>query len=217
MKAPKEHFEFNFKIAFGICQCNLDCFGGLLDFNSGGKKVIERLVEAYGFNTRQALCDHLGVSKSTMATRYMRDIFPADWVIQCALETGSSLEWLATGIGSTSNDFVQDIVQLPHQKIIDGNLRDASSYFLDKKIIPREILKPTIISDDGSYYLVEMEFSEIIDGLWIVEIEGTISSRNLTRIPVGKVQVASELSFFECMLDEIKPIARCYYRLLADV
>lgn len=55
-----------------------------MDFNSGGKKAIERLVEAYGFGTRQALCDHLGVSKSTMATRYMRDIFPADWVIQCA-------------------------------------------------------------------------------------------------------------------------------------
>lgn len=46
-----------------------------MDFNSGGKKAIERLVEAYGFGTRQALCDHLGVSKSTMATRYMRDIF----------------------------------------------------------------------------------------------------------------------------------------------
>lgn len=46
-----------------------------MDFSSGGKKVIERLVEAYGFSTRQALCDHLGVSKSTMATRYMRDIF----------------------------------------------------------------------------------------------------------------------------------------------
>ncbi len=52
-----------------------------MDFSSGGKKVIERLVEAYGFSTRQASCDHLGVSKSTMATRYMRDIFPADWVL----------------------------------------------------------------------------------------------------------------------------------------
>lgn len=29
-----------------------------MDFSSGGKRVIERLVEAYGFSTRQALCDH---------------------------------------------------------------------------------------------------------------------------------------------------------------
>ncbi|WP_204579013.1 helix-turn-helix domain-containing protein, partial [Citrobacter cronae] len=26
-------------------------------------------------------------SKSTMANRYLRDSFPAEWVIQCALET----------------------------------------------------------------------------------------------------------------------------------
>lgn len=55
--------------------------------NQGGKAAIERLVKAYGFTTRQALADHLGVSKSTLANRYMRDTFPADWIIQCALET----------------------------------------------------------------------------------------------------------------------------------
>ncbi|WP_228706637.1 helix-turn-helix transcriptional regulator [Klebsiella pneumoniae] len=53
--------------------------------NQGGKAAIERLVKAYGFTTRQALADHLGVSKSTLANRYMRDTFPADWIIQCAL------------------------------------------------------------------------------------------------------------------------------------
>ncbi|MDA7147119.1 helix-turn-helix domain-containing protein, partial [Escherichia coli] len=35
------------------------------------------MVKAYGYKTRQALADHLGISKSTLATRYMRDIFPA--------------------------------------------------------------------------------------------------------------------------------------------
>ncbi len=67
--------------------------------NKGGKAAIERLVEAYGFTTRQALADHLEVSKSTLANRYLRDTFPADWIIQCALETGTSLKWLTTGQG----------------------------------------------------------------------------------------------------------------------
>lgn len=67
--------------------------------NQGGKAAIERLVEAYGFTTRQALADHLEVSKSTLANRYMRDTFPADWIIQCAIETGISLNWLTTGKG----------------------------------------------------------------------------------------------------------------------
>ncbi|HHU7925073.1 TPA: helix-turn-helix domain-containing protein, partial [Escherichia coli] len=65
--------------------------GVTMNLEKGGRGAIERMVEAYGFKTRQALCDHLGISKSTLATRYMRDSFPAEWVIQCALETGTSL------------------------------------------------------------------------------------------------------------------------------
>ncbi|EIN3471841.1 helix-turn-helix domain containing protein, partial [Shigella flexneri] len=52
-----------------------------MNLEKGGRGAIERMVEAYGFKTRQALCDHLGISKSTLATRYMRDSFPAEWVI----------------------------------------------------------------------------------------------------------------------------------------
>ena len=68
--------------------------------NRGGKEVIARILEAYGFNTRISLCNQLGVSQSTMANRYARDTFPADWVIVCHLETGASLIWLSTGVGS---------------------------------------------------------------------------------------------------------------------
>nr|WP_320386307.1 helix-turn-helix domain-containing protein [Enterobacter sp. 170198] len=39
----------------------------------------------YDFITRQALCNRLGVSKSTMATQYMRDIFPTDWGLKCIM------------------------------------------------------------------------------------------------------------------------------------
>lgn len=71
--------------------------------DSGGRDAINRLIKAYNFSSRQQLCDHLSVSKSTMANRYLRDSFPAKWVIQCALETGVSLFWLATGQGDKSN------------------------------------------------------------------------------------------------------------------
>lgn len=56
--------------------------------DSGGRDAINRLIKAYNFSSRQQLCEHLEVSKSTMANRYLRDGFPAEWVIQCALETG---------------------------------------------------------------------------------------------------------------------------------
>lgn len=35
-----------------------------MNFTHGGKAVIERIVEAYGYKTRQALADHLGISKA---------------------------------------------------------------------------------------------------------------------------------------------------------
>ncbi|WP_367298880.1 helix-turn-helix transcriptional regulator [Hafnia alvei] len=70
-----------------------------MDLTNGGRGTIERMVQAYGFKTRQQLCDQLGVSKSTLATRYMRNSFPSDWVIQCALETGLPLHWIAFGAG----------------------------------------------------------------------------------------------------------------------
>ena len=32
-----------------------------MNLEKGGRGAIERMVEAYGFKTRQALCDHLGI------------------------------------------------------------------------------------------------------------------------------------------------------------
>lgn len=71
-----------------------------VESNRGGKDTILRLVEAYGFSNRQALCSHLGGSQSTLDNRSARDTFPADWVIICHVETGASLTWLTTGKGA---------------------------------------------------------------------------------------------------------------------
>ncbi|HHG9497754.1 TPA: phage repressor protein CI [Citrobacter farmeri] len=208
MKAPKEYFEVNFKIAFGICQCNLDCFGGLLDFNSGGKKVIERLVEAYGFTTRQALCDHLGVSKSTMATRYMRDIFPADWVLKCAIETGISIEWLSFGTG-TKKDFQEiDIRKLPKKSLKSGKMVDEGSYYFDNKFLSESLTNGVIISADSADYICDLDYEEVRDGKWLVNIDGEISFRIITRLPGSRLYIASENHSFECSLKDIEIIAK---------
>ena len=135
-----------------------------MDFSTGGKAAIERLVAAYGYTTRQALCDRLGVSKSTMATRYMRDIFPADWIIQCVLETGASLEWLSYGTGeaftginsgnsianlkSANENALNDVITVQKKKIVDGNLYSANFFMLDKAMLPSHIIKPIIVVDD---------------------------------------------------------------------
>lgn len=206
-----------------------------MDLKNGGQAVITRLLEAYGFKTRQALCDQLKVSTSTMGTRWMRDVFPADWVIQCTLETGASVEWLSFGTGekfpnkigknadeknkSANENLLGDVVSVPRKKIIDGNLYDSNFYMLDKAMLPSHLCKPVIIIDDEIPYVADMKTDELSDGTWVVEIEGKTSIKELTRIPVGKVLVApiSGGQSFECGINDLKPLAKCYYYLMSNV
>lgn len=181
----------------------------IIDFKMGGRGVIERLLEAYGFKTRQALCDHLGVSKSTLATRYMRDLFPAEWVIQCTIETGVSLRWLATGEGPRFDDARNDVIAIPRQKLIDGKLYDSNYYMFDKAFLPDGLKDPVVILDSDITYIADRQFDEVVDGKWLVEIEGRTSIRDLTRIPVGKVRVSGTGAEFDCGLGDIQIIAEC--------
>ncbi|WP_454843503.1 phage repressor protein CI [Rahnella aceris] len=178
-----------------------------MELDKGGRGAIERMVEAYGFTTRQALCDKLGVSKSTLATRYMRDSFPSDWVIQCALETGVSLKWLSFGTGPVYENAQNDVVDIRRKKIINGQLVDASFLMFDKAFLPHTSDDLDIITDDKTTYFAISDFGDVEDGLWALEIEGKISIREIIRIPVGKIRVMGGVSF-ECSLDDIRVLRK---------
>lgn len=174
-----------------------------MDFKTGGQRVIERLVQAYGFTTRQALCDHLGVSKSTLATRYMRDIFPAEWVIQCALETKVSLLWLTTGEGNIYEGYQTDFITLPIKKIINGKVQNGGECNFDLAILPAEVVKPVYIINGNVEYIADSCINEISDGKWLIEVNEQPSIRNIIRLPGKKVKVeAGDLSY-ECQQDDI--------------
>ncbi len=186
--------------------------------DSGGKQAIERLVRAYGFKSRQALSDHLGVSKSTMANRYLRDSFPADWVIQCNLETNASLLWLSTGQGEMFPDgrrkkeSLENIIAptIRRVKLVGGKLNTDSSVVLDSELITKEIKKPLIVDDNNSWYLLDTEESGVQDGLWLVDIEGMHSIKKITKIPVSKIRVFDNDVTFDCAIDEINFVGRVY-------
>lgn len=187
-----------------------------MNLEKGGRGAIERMVEAYGFKTRQALCDHLGISKSTLATRYMRDSFPAEWVIQCALETDVSLKWLTDGQGIKNSSHNANISLLEKQVLIDGTLEIEGFYVFDSALLPDSIKAPMLVLDEGKTYIVDKSFDEVSDGTWLVKIEGKISVRELIRMLVGKVRVTSSNTniTFDCALEELKPVAKCHYYLM---
>ncbi len=174
-----------------------------LDLDKGGRAAIERMIDAYGGGTKTALAELWGISKGKLSNRYLRDTFPADYIIQCALETGVPLKWLATGEGPMLTNLETDTITVPRKKLIDGELFDSNYYIFDKAFFPEDVKKPAVIIDADITYLIENDFSEVIDGKWLVEIEGKKYIRDLVRIPVGKVKISSNDIAFECKLEEI--------------
>ena len=71
------------------------------------KNVVNRMVNAYKLKTVKALCSHFDVGLSVITNRILRNSFPAEYVIQCALETGADLSWLCTGEGETNIDGIK--------------------------------------------------------------------------------------------------------------
>lgn len=177
--------------------------------NRGGKEVIGRILEAYGFTTRISLCNQLGVSQSTMANRYARDTFPADWVIVCHLETGASLIWLSTGTGKKFVDGRDDkTVYLKHLDITNGNIEPQNETIVDLSIIPDGLTSPFILTADKTTYLADQYDGELVDGFWCIEIDGIVSARELYRFPGGRVRVENGKASFECRIEDIKIIGK---------
>ncbi|CAM7203184.1 MULTISPECIES: phage repressor protein CI [Enterobacter] len=179
-----------------------------MNLEKGGRGAIERMVEAYGFKTRQALCDHLGISKSTLATRYMRDSFPAEWVIQCALETNSSLSWLTTGQGAKESSHKENTVKLVKKHLSNGKLVDDGSYVFDIAFLPKNLRDPVVVIDGESNFICERDYGDIRDGHWVVGIDGDILLRTLTRLPGSRLHVEGGNRSFECAIADIEVIAK---------
>lgn len=190
-------------------QDDLKLIRDFISQNRGGREVIARILEAYGFTTRIALCKQLGVSQSTMANRYARDTYPADWVIVCHLETGASLIWLSTGVGSRFLDGRDErTVQLKRIDITNGNMINQNDALVDVSTIPEGLLSPFILIADKITYLADSYDGELVDGFWFVKIDGIVSVRELYRFPAGRVRIENGKASFECQIDDIQILGK---------
>ncbi|MFK8257786.1 phage repressor protein CI [Erwinia sp. AnSW2-5] len=190
-----------------------------IDFQSGAKEVLDRVLQAYGFTTKLALAEHLGIASSSLANRYSRGYFPSDIVIRCMADTQASLQWLATGEGEQPGQAVNraqspsnaQIQTLARQRLDGGKLTELTRIVVDAAFFeawPSAIEQPLVIVEGHQQFIAEQAFSEILDGDWLVSLEGQVSIRSLTRIPPGRVRVANGQQQFECGLNELTPLAR---------
>ncbi|HCJ3998443.1 TPA: phage repressor protein CI, partial [Salmonella enterica] len=180
-----------------------------LNFESGGREAIERLVSAYGFTTRQALADHLKVSKSTLANRYLRDTFPSDWIIQCAIETGATLTWLATGHGQVFESEESEVLKISKVKLIDNQIFDAGHLFIDKTLLSHfnDLLA---IEDEYCTNIAHINKSNIEDGRWLVQYQNNFKLKQIFLLPGGNLRVTDDDLTFDCKKEDIKLVAKIF-------
>ncbi|HIE0660959.1 TPA: phage repressor protein CI [Providencia rettgeri] len=181
---------------------------GSFDFvsceNSGS--VLNRIMKAYGFTSKLMMAKHFSMASSSLSGRYKRNVFPADMVVRCMYETGANLEWLTWGTGNLFNNERIDLLQLTNFELLSGKLQQASCVMFDKVMLsPKKSLPndPISVQVDGDYYIVDKTFSDVFDGKWLVDIEGKISIRELTRIPVQRVHVSGVGMTFDCNVKDL--------------
>lgn len=193
-------------------------------FERGAKEAIERILAAYGFTSRLQLCKQLGVSKSALSNRVFRDNFPADYILQCALETGASLAWLATGQGTPFPDGSKEVAnldeitqpQLKRCKISNSELIEDGFAVFDKSLIPSDVTKPLLIATKEQTYLIDEAATEVQNGLWLVDTDGLIGIKKILRIPAGRIRVSDNDGTFDCGVDDIDLLGKVRLTITED-
>ena len=189
--------------------CQFICFDSryfMINIDSlDGKTTWDRLVQAYGLKNKTALGLHLGISNSTIANRIMRGVFPADYVVRCALETGVSLRWLSTGKGPMFEDGSKGFVSIERLNLSNGELLANDILMFDPEFLPA-LLNPQCIVDGNSTHIIDKTFIDVANGKWLMEIEDRIGVHDVIRIPVKRIHVSGGgLDVpFECGITDVK-------------
>ncbi|EMX2205674.1 Repressor protein CI [Enterobacter hormaechei] len=159
------------------------------NIKTGAREAVARICEVYGFTSRLQLAQYLEMSPSALGTRIMRDNFPADLVLRCALETGASIYWLTTGEGATFDHLASDTLRIPAYKISNNELMRQASFIYDKALLPNYSGELQIIKDDNVTYFVDIYSHQATDGKYLIEYSGTKSIKELTLLPGNKLRI----------------------------
>lgn len=173
--------------------------------SNGGKPVLRRIMDAYGFTLQKQLCELLGISSGTVSTWVRRNYFPGDVVVTCALDTGASLQWLATGKGVKQNESIHLVANftIPHKILITGILKDSGFWQIDLSFISYPAAEPIFISSNTASWIVDMKVTGISNGRWLAGIDEKFDIYDITILPGKKLNVKSKTAVFTCNIDEI--------------
>lgn len=172
-------------------------------------EVLDRICEAYGFSQKIQLANHFDIASSSLSNRYTRGAISYDFAAHCALETGANLQWLLTGEGEAfvNNKESNDAKRIEGFTLSEEILKSDKQLSVDAQFFTKPLTDGMAIRSEGKIYFVDKQAS-LSDGLWLVDIEGAISIRELTKLPGRKLHVAGGKVPFECGIDDIKALGR---------
>ena len=174
--------------------------------SNGGKTVLRRIMDAYGFTLQKQLCELLGISSGTVSTWVRRNYFPGDVVVTCALETGVDLQWLALGKGKqhVETDNFSANHSIPRRNLVAGSLHEAGLWEINLSFISQNLVEPVFISSSNSAWVVDMNIGEISNGRWLMGIDGKYDVYDIALLPGRKISVTNKGTNFTCGAEEVK-------------
>ena len=181
----------------------------ILDSQVNNEELLDRICQVYGFTQKIQLARHFNIAASSLQNRYARGTVSYDFAVQCALDTGASLRWLMTGQGAQfdGQPTQGDPLTVALFTLSDGRLEENTTLSIDSHFFSKQLTRGIAVRAEGKLHFVEKDAS-LTDGLWLVEIEGTTSIRDLTLLPGKKLHVAGGKIPFECVIGEIKTVGR---------
>ncbi|MDA8491460.1 phage repressor protein CI [Kluyvera sp. Awk 3] len=187
-----------------------------MNLETGAREAIERICEVYGFTSRNQLAKHIGITNSSLGNRIMRDNFPADIAIRCALETGAALHWLVTGDGPKFDHTSSDTVRIPSYKFEGTKLVKTASFLFDKAMLPDLVGNPEIITEGNAKYLVDRADYSAADGKYLIEYSETQSIKELTLLPGNKLRIDWGKYPLDCEIGAVKIIGKVIMTMVVN-
>lgn len=173
--------------------------------SNGGKPVLRRIMDAYGFTLQKQLCELLDISSGTVSTWVRREYFPGDVVVACALDTGVPLLWLATGKGPHEQNEVQTSIpsSIPRRNLSAGVITDAGIWGIELSFIQHELSEPVFIFSTTASWVVDTGVTEISNGRWLLGIDDKYDIYDIAMLPGKKISVSNKNTNFTCGVKEV--------------
>lgn len=177
---------------------------------TGGRPVLRRILDAYGFKMQKELGDLLDISSGTISTWVRREFFPGDVVVACALDTGVSLRWLATGKGEMFDGqapfaSTTDVQRIARYRLESGALKEAGSWTLDSSLAPDSTDGLIFVQGLNTGWLVDTSTRKIGNGRWLINIDDSLDVFDVVRLPGNKIHLTNPAADFECSISEVAP------------